>query len=274
MKYKLIVSDFDDTILNSNMEYSEELLAAVRDYEAAGGHFHIATGRMTDAILPYARAMGLKGDLLSFQGSVVSDVESGKIVEEFPIPYATALEIGLYAEQRGWYYHIYDGDKFILKEHTSFSRIYQHFCKCGTDELGHNVSDFIRDNRFSPPKLLIMAAPDEVPSIRAEVTEKFGNVVHVNTSKDWMVEVVANNIDKGIAVSRLAARLGVKREETICIGDSMNDAPMIAWAGLGIILANGSEEAKGYADLVGPSNDENGVAKIIRKYGLEQNYDD
>ncbi len=270
MKYKLIISDFDDTILNSSMEYSEELVAAIREYEAEGGHFHIATGRMTDAILPYARKLGLKGDLLTYQGSVVADIESGKIVEQFTIPYETATEIGEYAEKNGWYYHVYDGDKFILREHTEYSRIYQRFCKCGTEELHYEVSRFLRDRKFSPAKLLIMASPDEVPAIRADVTERFGSQVHVNTSKDWMVEIVANNIDKGIASARLAERLGVKREETVCIGDSMNDAPMIAWAGLGVILANGSDEAKGYADIIGPSNDDNGVAYVIRKYGLEQ----
>lgn len=270
MKYKLIISDFDDTILNSSMEYSDELVKAIREYEAAGGRFHIATGRMTDAILPYARKLGLKGDLLTYQGSVVVDVESGKLVEQFTIPCEIATEIGEYAESQGWYYHVYDGDKFILKEHTQYSRLYQHFCKCGADELHYKVSEFLRDRRFSPAKLLIMAAPEDVPSIRADVTERFGSFVHVNTSKDWMVEIVANNIDKGIASARLAERLGVTREETICIGDSMNDAPMIEWAGLGVILANGSEEAKGYADVIGPSNDDNGVAYIIRKYGLEQ----
>lgn len=270
MKYKLIISDFDDTILDSGMEYSPELPEAIRAYEAAGGHFHIATGRMTDAILPYARKLGLKGDLLTYQGSVVVNAESGELVEKFAIPEEIAYEIGTYAESRGWYYHIYDGDRFILREHTAYSRIYQRFCKCGAEELHYNVSDYIKKNSFSPAKILIMAEPKEVPAIRAEVTARFGNVVHVNTSKDWMVEIVAENIDKGIASARLADRLGIKREETICIGDSMNDAPMIKWAGLGVIVANGSEEAKGYADVIAPSNDEDGVIYIIKKYGLGQ----
>ncbi|MFI3229883.1 MAG: HAD hydrolase family protein, partial [Bacillota bacterium] len=67
---------------------------------------------------------------------------------------------------------------------------------------------------------------------------------------------------------KLAKKHGIKREEIICIGDSLNDAPMIAYAGLGAVVANGSDAAKAYADIIVPSCQDDGVAYTIRKYGL------
>jgi len=40
-------------------------------------------------------------------------------------------------------------------------------------------------------------------------------------------------VSKGHALARLAAHLGVCREETIAIGDNDNDRSMIEWAGGG-----------------------------------------
>ena len=56
-------------------------------------------------------------------------------------------------------------------------------------------------------------------------------------------------------------------DETIAIGDSMNDEAMIRWAGIGVAMANGDEQIKSIADIVTDStNDEDGVAEVIEKY--------
>ena len=41
---------------------------------------------------------------------------------------------------------------------------------------------------------------------------------------------------------------------------------MIEHAGLGVVVENGSPELKKIADEVTESNDENGVASVIKKY--------
>ena len=59
-----------------------------------------------------------------------------------------------------------------------------------------------------------------------------------------------------MAVKNLAKKYGIKREEVICIGDSLNDLAMIEYAGLGVVVENGSKEAKQAADIIAPSNDD------------------
>ncbi len=270
MKYKLIVADFDDTILNSNLEYSQFFVDTVHRYVEAGGAFHIATGRMTSAIIDTARAMGLKGDLLTFQGSIVIDIESGDIVERHGFSVDDAVRIAKAIEKEGEYYHVYDGDNFITAEGNFFSKIYARFSKCAAVEIHRPVSEYIVETGLTPPKMMVMTDPDKVAGLIEKFSAEFSDVAVVNTSKEWMVEIVPKEIDKGKAVARLAQKLGIKREETICIGDSLNDASMLKWAGLSACVANGSEGAKACADVIAPSNDEEGVAYVIRKYGLEE----
>ena len=56
----------------------------------------------------------------------------------------------------------------------------------------------------------------------------------------------------------------------IAIGDNINDMKMIENAGLGVAMANGSPHVRAIADIVAPSNNEDGVAYIIEKYVLEK----
>ncbi len=273
MKYKLIVSDYDDTILDSNLEYSNYFVDTVKRYVEKGGMFHIATGRMTSAIIDEARKMGLKGDLLTFQGAIVVDIDSGEVVDRYGFSADDAYNIALAIEEEGEYFHVYDGDNFITKEGNLFSKIYARFSKCAAVELHRPLSEYIKETGLTPPKMMVMTDPEKVPAVMQKLAEKFGDIAVVNTSKEWMVEIVPLQIDKGKAVAKLAEKLGVKREETICIGDSLNDASMLSWAGLGCCVSNGSDEAKAVADVIAPSNDQEAVSYIIRKYGLEEDVD-
>ena len=76
-------------------------------------------------------------------------------------------------------------------------------------------------------------------------------------------------IENGRAFMELGAlcdALGLQREELIACGDGMNDISMIEYAGLGAAMENPYPPVKEKADIIAPSNDEDGVAEIIAKY--------
>lgn len=77
------------------------------------------------------------------------------------------------------------------------------------------------------------------------------------------LEINAAGADKGGALIRLAARLGIPREATMSFGDGENDLSMIRMAGIGVAMANGEESVKEAADYITETNNEAGVAKAI-----------
>lgn len=52
--------------------------------------------------------------------------------------------------------------------------------------------------------------------------------------------------------------------ETAAVGDSLNDYSMLQAAGKGIAMGNAREDIKEIADAVTLTNDQNGVAHMIR----------
>ena len=81
-------------------------------------------------------------------------------------------------------------------------------------------------------------------------------------------DICAKGTNKWNAIKILANKLGIKDDEIMAIGDNINDIKMIENAGLGVAMANGSPHVRALADVIAPSNDNDGVAYIVEKYVL------
>lgn len=268
MKYKLIAADCDDTILNSSYTYSQRLKKAIQRYVDKGGKFVIATGRMTEGILDYCRDLGLHGEVITYQGAVTADIDSGKILDMNTISYEEAAKVAAYLENKGVYFHLYLGDVFIVDKATERTIGYAEFCKVTYREVHEKLSDFITHNEICPLKLMAFVDPEDTFPLIHELSEHFSHYFIINSSKNFMVEIVPNTVSKGFAVEKLAKKYNIKRQEVICIGDSGNDVSMLKYAGLSFAVSNGTKEAIDAADMIAPSNDEDGVAYVIEEYGL------
>ncbi|MCY8526393.1 HAD hydrolase family protein, partial [Bacillus atrophaeus] len=62
------------------------------------------------------------------------------------------------------------------------------------------------------------------------------------------------------------ADAGLTMEDVVAIGHQHDDLPMIELAGLGVAMGNASAEIKRKADWVTRSNDEQGVAYMMKEY--------
>jgi len=269
MKYKLICSDLDDTLLNDEFVVGEGNKSAVKRYVDSGGKFVIATGRMTSGAVFIARDMGLHGELITFQGAVTSDIDTGKILDTVTIDNASAIEICKYIEAKGYYCQTYEDDFFVTQKATDYTKLYGRLSSARFVECGKKLSDYIREKKLSPPKILLMDDEGKIPEIMSDLRNVFSDGFLINTSKPFIVEIVPREINKGSAVLRLAKKYNIKSEEIICIGDSENDVPMLKIAGLSVVVANGSETAKKSADVIAPKNSEDAVAWVIKNYGLK-----
>ena len=55
--------------------------------------------------------------------------------------------------------------------------------------------------------------------------------------------MVNAEVDKGIALKRVADQYGIDASRVCAIGDAPNDAGMLRWAGLGLAVGNAFGEA-------------------------------
>ena len=266
MDIKLIASDMDDTLLNSEVKISERNAKAIKSALAAGKIFLIATGRMYVSARPYAENLGLDVPLVTYNGALVKGSTSGEVFYEHKMKLATANEVLAYCQEKGYYVQLYVGDSILIKEENAFSRMYTKISGIPTTAIGEAL--FHTDEE--PYKILVMTGADEFNDVWQQFAAKFKGKLDVTSSKDNFLELMEPGVNKWEAVKSVAASYGVKPEEIMCIGDSNNDISMIANAGIGVAVANAKDSVKEHAKIVTASNNDDGVALVIESILTQQ----
>ena len=129
-----------------------------------------------------------------------------------------------------------------------------------------NLGVYIASPRKDKITLLLdfIKNPDERWAIAEYIRTHFpGTAVAASLANNLEVNTEAAN--KGVAVSALAAHLGLDMAQTVAFGDGGNDLSMIRACGLGVAMRNSCREVLEAADCITASCDENGVALVIRE---------
>lgn len=272
IKYPLIVSDFDGTLVNDDGTIAESNKTAINEYIASGGTFAISTGRMPAGILPRARELGLKGILCCCQGANIMDIESGEMLLEGRISPETTYAICKKMEELNLHIHVYDSWEFYCNMDDEPLKLYEKAVRTkATLVLDKPISEFVKENKLGAYKVLAMVEPKDNARVLAALAAENFEGCDTTKSAAFLVEVINNQYSKGTAVTYLAERYGIDLQNVIAIGDQTNDQPMIEKAGLGIAVKNADEGLKSLADCVFDyTNEEGAVGEIIKRYAYEE----
>ncbi len=269
MKYQLFCSDFDGTLLGDDFTVSDGNVRAVRDYVSRGGKFVILTGRMTLNMEKRARLLGTENQdiyVCGFNGGLAVD-KNGKVIFEDKINWQTAYEIIKFAKQSGFHVHTYEKDNVIIEKRTPITDEYMRICDITDREVG-DLAEFVKNEKFDCLKIMMVVPDEKIQKIALENlnAKKFPGVQFV-TSSDTYIEAVPSSGGKENGIKRLAAYYGIVLENTIAVGDHLNDVGMIKAAGLGCAVKNACVAAKNAADYVCEAdNNHDAIKEIIEKF--------
>ncbi|MEJ8302804.1 Cof-type HAD-IIB family hydrolase [Saccharibacillus sacchari] len=83
-------------------------------------------------------------------------------------------------------------------------------------------------------------------------------------------ELTVPGVHKAVAIADVLAHIGRSVEDTVAIGDGLNDMEMLQYCATGIAMGNAREELKRVADHVTGALEEDGLYQAFVKYGLIQ----
>ena len=264
MKYKMLVTDVDDTLLTDNHEITRENKEAIMELQKNGVKFVLASGRPTEAITGIAKELELSkygGYVAGYNGGEILDMSSGNIIERKGLKREELLEIYNKSKNIDLKYITYK-DKFVLgKEKDEFvdeELKITNFEYMNFDDLG--------DIEFEElVKCMLVGKPEIVLDTKSEFEPLFEGRVALTISKPIFLEFINKDASKGNAVRVIAERLGITLDETAAIGDSYNDISMLEIAGFSGTVENGNDEAKKTASFISSSNNNSGLARFVEE---------
>lgn len=96
--------------------------------------------------------------------------------------------------------------------------------------------------------------------------EDLGEELAIVLSGCGWIDISNTNASKGDAIKVVQQRLGVSRENSIAFGDYMNDYTLLQECEESYAMSNGHPDLKAIAKYIAPSNDEDGVMRVLRDF--------
>lgn len=265
MFFRIIALDIDGTLTDSGKEITPETRARLISYQQNGGRVILASGRPTQGIMPYADILELGrygGYILSYNGGCAIDCRTGSVLFRTELPLSVIPEICEVIRDYPVGISTCEGDTIIAG--NNINKYTELTARINRMAIRY-VTDFPRYVSFPVNKCLLHGKPEHILELERILTEKYSGKLGVFRSEPFFLEIVPDGVDKAGAIDRLIDSLGIKAEECIACGDGFNDISMIRYAGLGIAMANASEQVKKAADYVTRSNDEDGIAYVLER---------
>ncbi len=271
LKYKMLVTDMDYTLLNKEKKVSDRNREALRRAMEKGVHMVVATGRIYTSARIYAKLLGLDTPIIASNGALIKD--ASKTIFRDILSQDTVREMLRLCHKYGVYCHFFTENTIYSEKLINVSLRYTEWNKYMGEEdqvrirIVDDGEEIVEAAKSEVLKAVVFDDDDEKIQKQRDGIMETG-IVSVSQSMKHNLEVMNKGVTKGNAVRILAQMYGINREEIIAIGDNENDISMIEYAGLGIAMGNAEEILKRAADHVTGDYQEDGVAEAIEKFIL------
>lgn len=260
MRFRLVVSDLDGTLLTSRHEISPRNLTALQQYAQRGAHICVATGRHPMSAIKLTSVFDVPYTMIAMNGAVILDQPSGDVCYQAYLKPEETLAILQAFDQLGLNER---RDVFTLD--TWYTSEVDDDARWWAEQSGLAASPIPESCAIAAAKVMIQTPRPRSREILAQA-QKLLPGMHVVLSTPTLMEITAPGVSKGTAVKWLADRLGIAAHEIIAFGDQLNDVDMLEMAGYGVAMANAADDVKAVADRVTLRHDEDGVAHVLEEF--------
>lgn len=242
---KLIAVDLDGTLLGPKGVPHLVDVEALKAASAAGLHVVIITGRMYSGSLEAIAALGLTGPVCCVDGAQIVEAKSGLDLRHLRLggQWLSALRQGL-QRQRLATYLLHD-DHVVHDEqgrsHLEFLSVWSKRHQPTGAVLEHAAWEHPR----GVTGVITVGAREEIEAAMLQLVDAPVSKLVFTTPGGrglWGAFVRAQGSDKGLALRWVADYLGVPLEQTMAIGDWLNDVPMLEIAGRSFAMAHAPHE--------------------------------
>ena len=267
MKYKMLVVDMDDTLLTDNHELSNENKTMLLKAQELGVYVVLASGRPTTAMIGYAKELQCdvhNSFMISFNGSTITDLKADKVLFEHSLTKEQIHLLYDFSQEHKTNITTYLEGKIISESNSEYIDIESKIT--GLELV--IVPCFKEAVTTSAVKCLLLEEPKYLKTIEPKLKAAMPDL-SVCMSKPFFLEAAPNSVHKGAAVQILAEKLNILPSEIIAIGNAENDLSMVQYAGLGVWVDNVEDELRKFGDVIVASNNNDGVAEVVRRFVLE-----
>jgi Cof subfamily protein (haloacid dehalogenase superfamily) len=267
--YDLVAIDVDGTLVNSENHLTEATKAAVQAVMSQNIGVTLVSGRARLTMAPFLAELGITLPFISSSGAHIIDPISNQTLYYSAVPtevlsviveHARAVPAPIIFQESERIF--YEGSQELLRD---LSETYKIDIAVASNFM--QVDDILQVHA-EPTKVYMCHDPAIVQGIEAKL-KQYHFPIYMTYSAPPYLEITSASATKGEAIQRLAQHLDIPLERILAIGDSRNDLSMFEVVGKRVAMGNAVPEVRAAADLIAPTNDEDGVAWTLHNIVLQ-----
>lgn len=268
--YKLVILDYDGTIFGKSGVVTDAVKNAITKTIQKGVKVSLSTGRSAYSVLYLIKELHLDLPHVFLAGALVYNPIKDLVILEDPIEKSAVLsandfcrENNLYLESstKNMLYYNLPIDFFINRR----KRI------SGEPSRLTDLSKLVEKENVLNMRIFLMDEQTKkaYDNFQKSLSDKLNfQIGYANDDSLEVVNMTSLEVSKVSALRHLCQYLKIEPHETIAIGDSPIDLPLIENVGLGIAMGNASQSVQSKAKWVCPSVEQDGVAVALEKFIL------
>lgn len=287
---KLIASDMDGTLLNSNHKIPQNNIELIKFVQKNGIEFVVATGRAYYEALPALNDENIKCDVISFNGGIIYD-KNGNIINITPMKLKDLYYTIEILKSLDISYQLYTKNTIYTKSIETDITAYIDLIRANGEEpneqhlrqeaknrlaLGHitevdNIELYL--NQQDNPAIKVIGISNDLEKLKHATELLSGNDnISVTSSGANNVEIMDKKATKGEALKIVADVHDINLKNAIAIGDNLNDQAMLDIVEYSIAMKNGNKDLQKTSKFITEkTNSESGVADSVMKLLKEKN---
>ncbi len=257
-KIKMVVTDMDGTLLNSNHEVSARFFNLITKLQAKDILFVAASGRQYNSIID--KLHPIKNDIIVVAENGGFVMQQGKELLSTPLPnhYVTeTLEI-LNGKE--------DIHPVLCGKHTAY-------LSPKSDAFVEKLKEYYSEFKLVDQLETVTSEIIKVALYHFESSERFiyphvkqlETTLQVKISGNNWVDVSSANANKGYALQQVMNNHNIKPSQLMVFGDYNNDLEMLALSDFSFAMENAHSNVKNSANYHTLSNDDFGVEVVLEK---------
>ena len=240
-----IITDLDGTFLPKSKIPLERDLAAVREFEEAGGLFTIATGRTIQASKRYPELLGLRTPMIVFNGAGIYDAQADRLLYRHPLPdTAKDMTAQILRDNPHVGVEVLCAEDTWVVNNTEWEQEHVRVCQV-TPQYGS-----LDEVQGTWLKVLFAMHPDDVPPLIDYIDRQGFQDVDFCRSEKRFYEMLPKGVSKGSGLTAFRMLPGMRHYTFVAVGDYDNDIEMLKAADFAVCPQNACNHAKAAADLV------------------------
>ena len=258
---KLVATDIGGTLAHDDGTISNETINTLRSIISQNVHVALVTGYNMEMTEKYSSQ--ISNDLIRViqNGAIIFD--AAELIKTNYLNKDIASKLIKYFESKNFspilFMGVMDGGKSYFKRKNDEFVARDSFIE---------VSEFDSLLQNDPVEVSVWESTDKILACKEELESLYGDDWNVTASiqknRSWL-EVLHPDAQKDRALLTIMERKGIKPDEVIYFGDNLNDLSCLELVKYPVVVSNALKDVKESAWKVTSSNNDDGVADILKQ---------